>query len=91
MPHCTYIYEARHKLSTLAVTPIIKHKQRLREVKKKPSTIYHIKNTYNHLSHSTHVEARHQEHEFHQVRKVKCDWIGRKKIHKQRREKLNVD
>lgn len=84
MPHCVCTYEARHKLSTLATTLITKHthyRTPCKQPKKKKNYIvntqYHIEYTYNHLS--SYACKRHQEHEFHRVRKENAIELAKKK------------
>lgn len=82
MPHCVCTYEARHKLSTLAATLITKHThthtlQTTEEEKNYiVNTQYHIEYTYNHLS--PYACKRHQEHEFHRVRKENAIELAKK-------------
>lgn len=82
MPHCVCTYEARHELSTLAATLITKHThthtlQTAEEEKNYiVNTQYHIEYTYNHLS--RYACKRHQEHEFHQVRKENAIELAKK-------------
>lgn len=45
MPHCVYTYEARHKLSTLAVTPITNEKNTARQANYRATALqFHIRN-----------------------------------------------